>query len=74
MLLASTMTGKGIHLVVELVSTAYQTGVKLSKETMDVVEARLTVRANPAHTTSKLAIIIMSSCSRLWQWKTYLPR
>lgn len=25
-------------------------------------------------TTSKLAIIIMSSCSRLWQWNTYLPR
>jgi hypothetical protein len=24
--------------------------------------------------TSKLAIIIMSSCSKLWQWKTYLPR
>jgi hypothetical protein len=25
------------------------------------------------HTTLKLAIIIMSSCSKLWQWKTYLP-
>jgi hypothetical protein len=24
-------------------------------------------------TTPKLDIIIMSSCSRLWQWKTYLP-
>ena len=24
-------------------------------------------------TTSKLAIIIMSSCSKLWQWNTYLP-
>src|SRR5699024_1016833 len=32
-------------------------------------------RAVPrAQMTSKLAIIIMSSCSRLWQWKTYLPR
>ena len=39
---ASTMTWKGIHPVVELVSTAYQTGVKLSKEAMEVVEARLT--------------------------------
>src|SRR5262249_26660765 len=24
--------------------------------------------------TSKLAIMPMSSCSRLWQWKTYFPR
>ena len=39
---ASTMTWKGIHPVVELVSTTYQTGVKLSKEAMEVVEARLT--------------------------------
>jgi hypothetical protein len=30
------------------------------------------LRSHP-HTTSKLAIIIMSSCSRLWQCKTYLP-
>jgi transposase len=39
---ASTMTWKGIHPVVELVSTAYQTGVKLSKEAMEVVESHLT--------------------------------
>lgn len=38
---ASTMTWKGIHPVVELVSTAYLTGVKLSTEAMEVVEARL---------------------------------
>lgn len=39
---ASTMTWKGIHPVVDLVSTTYQTGVKLSREAMEVVEARLT--------------------------------
>ena len=26
-----------------------------------------------AQLTTKLAIMAMSSCSRLWQWKTYLP-
>jgi hypothetical protein len=36
------MTWKGIHPVVELVSTGYQTGVKLSKEAMEVVESHLT--------------------------------
>jgi transposase len=39
---ASTMTWKGIHPVVELVSTVYQSGVKLSKEAMEVVESQLT--------------------------------
>jgi len=39
---ASTMTWKGTHRVVELVSTACQTGVKLSKEAMEVVESHLT--------------------------------
>ena len=39
---ASTMTWNGIHPVVELVSTAYQRGVKLSKEAMEVVESQLT--------------------------------
>lgn len=38
---ASTMTWKGNHPVVTLVTTAYQTGVKLTKEAMEVVEAHL---------------------------------
>jgi len=38
----STMTWKGIHPVVELVSTIYHTGVRLSKEAMEEVEARIT--------------------------------
>jgi transposase len=38
---ATTMTWKGKHPSVELVTTAYQKGVKLSKEAMEVVEARL---------------------------------
>jgi len=42
LLFASTMTWKGIHPVVELVSTTYQSGVKLSKEAMEVVESQLT--------------------------------
>jgi transposase len=39
---ASTMTWKSIHPRVELVTTAYQTGVKLTKEAMQVVESQLT--------------------------------
>lgn len=38
---ARTMTWKGVHPVVELVTTTYQTGVKLTKEAMDVVETHL---------------------------------
>lgn len=38
---ARTMTWKGVHPVVELVTTPYQTGVKLTKEAMDVVETQL---------------------------------
>jgi transposase len=38
---ASTMRWKGIHPVVELVTTAYQSGVKLNKEAMELVEAHL---------------------------------
>jgi hypothetical protein len=38
---ARTMTWKGKHPMVELVTTAYQTGVKLTKEAMDAVEAQL---------------------------------
>jgi transposase len=36
-----TMTWNGVHPVVELVATTYQTGVKLTKEAMDRVEAQL---------------------------------
>jgi len=39
---ASTMTWKGSHPVVELVTTVYHKGVKLSKEAMALVEAQLT--------------------------------
>ena len=38
---ARTMTWKGKHPMVELVTTTYQTGVKLTKEAMDAVEAQL---------------------------------
>ena len=38
---ASTMTWKGHHPVVALVTTTYQTGVKLTKEAMDAVETQL---------------------------------
>lgn len=38
---AQTMTWKGKHPVVELVTNAYQTGVKLTKEAMQVVETHL---------------------------------
>jgi transposase len=36
-----TMTWNGVHAVVELVTTTYQTGVKLTKAAMDKVEAQL---------------------------------
>ena|SRR5262249_33958105 len=39
---ASTMTWKGNHPVVDLVTTVYHKGVKLSKEAMALVEAHLT--------------------------------
>jgi transposase len=38
---ASTMTWKGKHPVVALVTTTYQTGVKLTKKAMKVVETQL---------------------------------
>jgi transposase len=38
---AKTMTWKGKHPVVELVTTAYQTGVKLTPKSMKAVEAQL---------------------------------
>ncbi len=38
---ARTMTWKGNHPVVALVTTTYQTGVKLTKQAMDLVETQL---------------------------------
>ena len=38
---AASMTWKRKHPVVELVTTTYQTGVKLTKEAMDMVETQL---------------------------------
>ncbi len=38
---AASMTWKGRHPVVELVTTPYPTGVKLTKEAMEVVEAQI---------------------------------
>ncbi len=38
---AASMTWKGIHPIVELVSTVYHKGVKLTKEAMALVEAQL---------------------------------
>jgi transposase len=39
---ATTMTWKGSHPLVELVTTTYKTGVKLTKAAMQTVEAQLT--------------------------------
>jgi transposase len=38
---ARTMTWKEVHPVVELVTTIYQTGVKLTKEAMETIESQL---------------------------------
>jgi hypothetical protein len=38
---ARAMTWKGKYPMVELITTTYQTAVKLTKEAMDVVEAQL---------------------------------
>jgi transposase len=38
---AKTMTWEGKHPLVELVTTSYQTGVKLTKEAMQVIETQL---------------------------------
>ena len=38
---ASTMTWKGKHPVVTLVTTTYQTGVKLTKQAMESLETQL---------------------------------
>lgn len=39
---AATMTWKGTHPVVELITTTYKTGVKLTKAAMQALEAQLT--------------------------------
>ena len=36
-----TMTWKGVHPLVELVTATYHTGVKLSKDGMDEIEAQI---------------------------------
>jgi hypothetical protein len=41
---AATMTWKGRHPLVELITTSYQTGVKLTKAAMQALEAQLTRR------------------------------
>ncbi len=38
---AQTMTWKGVHPLVELVTTTYKTGIKLTKEAMAVVETQV---------------------------------
>jgi hypothetical protein len=38
---AETMTWKGRHPLVELVTTTYATGVKLTKQAMDAIEAKI---------------------------------
>jgi len=39
---ATTMTWNGQHPMVELVTTTYQTGVKLTKDAMALIEAQIT--------------------------------
>jgi hypothetical protein len=39
---AASMTWKGTHPVVELVTTTYRTGVKLTKDAMELIEAQIT--------------------------------
>ena len=39
---ATSMTWHGQHPVVDLITTTYQTGVKLTKDAMDLVEAQIT--------------------------------
>jgi transposase len=39
---AASMTWNGVHPIVELVTTTYHSGVKLSKDAMEVVETQLT--------------------------------
>lgn len=39
---AATMTWKGTHPIVDLVTTTYQTGVTLTKEAMEAVETQIT--------------------------------
>ena len=39
---AASMTWKGMHPIVELVTTTYETGVKLTKEAMPELERQVT--------------------------------
>jgi len=45
------MTWKGLHPVVDLVTTTYATGVKLTTEAMAVVEAQVTRLPALVHAT-----------------------
>ncbi|GAC1630575.1 MAG: hypothetical protein NVS4B11_30330 [Ktedonobacteraceae bacterium] len=38
---AGTMTWKGNHPIIALVTTTYQTGIKLTKQAMDLLETQL---------------------------------
>ncbi|GAC1628169.1 MAG: hypothetical protein NVS4B9_19790 [Ktedonobacteraceae bacterium] len=59
---ASTMTWKGTHPMVSLVTTTYQTGVKLSKPAMQVVETRLERLSD----LGKWFVDIVSASQAIW--------
>ena len=59
---AATMTWKGKHPIVDLVTTTYQTGVTLTKEAMEAVEAQITRLPG----LEKWFVDIVSSPSLLW--------
>jgi transposase len=58
----ATMTWKGTHPIVDLVTTTYQTGVTLTKEAMEAVEARITRLPG----LEKWFVDIVPSPSLLW--------
>jgi transposase len=60
--LAATMTWKGKHPIVDLVTTTYQTGVTLTKEAMEAVEAQITRLPG----LEKWFVDIVPSPSLLW--------
>jgi transposase len=64
---ARTMTWKGTHPVVELVTTTYQTGVKLTKEAMDRVEAQL---KRLSHLEKWFVDIVCPDCPPPGAWDT----
>jgi transposase len=64
---ARPMTWKGTHPVVELVTTTYQTGVKLPKEAMDRVEAQL---KRLSHLEKWFVDIVCPDCPPPGAWDT----